>query len=122
MNPVVVYIVRRDDKVLLVKRAQQGQSVSPWVFPADILPDDEVASATAQSVQDLLGFSPSDVTIVKERDHGPDASNAYYVAMQCHGDLDTAVEITETKWVTPGELVNDVDADVDDDVIQYLKR
>jgi hypothetical protein len=119
LNAIAVFIIKRDDAVLLVQRIQKDDEASQWVFPADTVNPDNLEQSTKKSLNDLLGITP-DTTVITEATHTT-STDAYYIGATIDESFDLSTEILRTKWLTPDDL-DDLNVTINDDVKHAIRN
>jgi A/G-specific adenine glycosylase len=106
---VAVGIIRRDGKVFIQKRRDQGLMAGLWEFPGGQVENGETASsALEREIQEELGVTMTDVRPFMRLKH---AYTSYQVDLHCfladysRGQVQLKAA-TEGKWVKPEELKN----------------
>lgn len=118
---IAVFIITRDDHVLLIQRKQRGEQPSHWVFPADDINAETVTKAAQESLNDLLGIRPDGLHVIDDVNHGASSITAYYIAADITTNFDLSDAILKTRWVHVNDVDDEINADLHDAVQNHLE-
>ena len=120
MEAIAVFIVRRDDNVLLIQRLQKEDEASHWVFPADTVDPSDLERSAKDSVNDLLGITPDTIDVITETEHTSE-TNAYYVSVDVDDSFNLSKEVLRTRWLSPDEI-DELTVSINEDVRQAIRN
>lgn len=125
MKHVVLGIVNKDNKLLMVKRAQKEGRLL-WAFPGGKVEAGETSEAACiREVFEETGVNVGIAKVIGTREH-PDTKRTmtYFLCNYISGEIKISDhnEIVSAEYKTSFEIYRDINADIYEPVNEYIKR
>ncbi len=125
MKHVVLGIVNKDNKLLMVERAQKEGELL-WAFPGGKVEDGETnEEACIREVFEETGVNVSIDKIIGTREHpNTKRTMTYFLCNYISGEIKISDpnEIARAEYKTFSEIYRDINTDIYEPVDEYIKR